>query len=865
MKNGWITFAGAGPGAIDLLTIRCRDAIAEADVVLYAGSLINPDILQFARPDCEKHDSAGLTLPRIVDLMVSAARAGQKVLRLHTGDPSVYGAIAEQMEALDNAGISYEIIPGVSAAFAAAAAVKAELTVPGISQTVVFGRRAGRTPVPEGQDLISLARHHATMILYLSVADIEAVVGDVLNGGYAKETPVAVVYRATWPDEKIISGTLADIAGKVRGSGIGKHAIILIGESLRGVGEKSKLYDPSFFHGYRGEVADFHGNIAVYALTEKGCELAARAGKAMGATVFLSQKHGHPKRHDNSIRLFDPTTLREIIEDNWTFFDGHVFVMACGIVVRRIASLLFDKTTDPAVVVCDEAGRFAVSLVGGHIAGANRLAGTVARTLGASAVVTTATDVQGLMAFDEFAERQGCQILNPENIKVLNSFLLQGKRIGIICREDFCCDVYSRYSHVVRMASTDPIAPEMEGLVVIDCNALNIFKPIPVLYVQSKPIVLGVGCRRNATSDEILAAVDATLKHHAIDSRRIRAVGSLGIKKEEPGLIQAMKERSWPLKFFDAEDLASVRVPNPSDSVQEAAGCPSVAEAAALLLGQGRLLVPKQKCRTVTVAVATDERAEMPGKTGCIYAVGIGPGTREGMTQHALRVIREANIVVGYSRYCKQIEWLTHGKRVIASGMRAEIARCDTAIDEALRGKAVALVSSGDAGIYGMAGLLFERLASRGVDGIDVEIVPGITAASLAAAAVGAPLSNDFAAVSLSDLLTDRETVLRRIKCVAESGIACVLYNPRSKARKELLDHVIEIFKEARGGSITAAIVSHAGRANQTQWVGYISDIPVARVDMSSVVIIGSEETFISKGKMVTQRGYRTKTESRED
>ncbi len=250
-KPGTVLLAGAGPGAVDLLTLRCRDAIVAADVIVYAGSLVNPAVLDYAGSDCVIYDSAGMTLKEIVTVMIAGVREGKKVLRLHTGDPAMYGAISEQINALQEAGIDCEIIPGVSSVFAAAARVGVELTLPEVSQSVILTRRAGRTPVPEREAIVDLARHRTTMAIFLSVAALSDLVGELLEGGYPDTTPVAVVYRATWPDEKIVAGTLADIARRVAKSAIDRQAMILVGEALSRQGALSRLYAGEFSHGYR--------------------------------------------------------------------------------------------------------------------------------------------------------------------------------------------------------------------------------------------------------------------------------------------------------------------------------------------------------------------------------------------------------------------------------------------------------------------------------------------------------------------------------------------------------------------------------------------------------------------------------------
>lgn len=245
-----IYFVGAGPGAVDLITIRGRDLLERADVVIYAGSLVTPDHLKFCKESAEFYDSATMHLGEVMEVMLTAHKAGKVVVRLHTGDPSIYGAIGEQMRELDRENISYEVVPGVSSFVAANAAVKKEMTLPGVSQTIILTRISGRTPVPEKEELKKLASHRASMAIFLSVQKISEVVDELLTA-YDKDTPIAVVYRASWPDEKIVKGTLADIAEKVKDADINRQAQILVGDFLDTDFEYSKLYDPSFTTGYR--------------------------------------------------------------------------------------------------------------------------------------------------------------------------------------------------------------------------------------------------------------------------------------------------------------------------------------------------------------------------------------------------------------------------------------------------------------------------------------------------------------------------------------------------------------------------------------------------------------------------------------
>jgi len=248
--QGKVMFVGAGPGAPDLLTLRGRKLLDEADLIVYAGSLVNPVLLEGVRADLL--DSSGLDLDGILTPMIEAARAGKKVVRLHTGDPAIYGAIREQIHRLDTAGVAWEVVPGVSSALAAAAVLGCELTVPEQTQTVIFTRQAGRTPVPERESLRHLARIRASLCIFLSVSMIVRVVEELVQGGYPVDTPVAVVEKATWPEERVVRGTLEDIAGRVEKSGIRKTAMILVGRALdRRPAAESRLYAREFSHGCR--------------------------------------------------------------------------------------------------------------------------------------------------------------------------------------------------------------------------------------------------------------------------------------------------------------------------------------------------------------------------------------------------------------------------------------------------------------------------------------------------------------------------------------------------------------------------------------------------------------------------------------
>ncbi len=244
-----IYFIGAGPGAADLITVRGAELLKKADVIIYAGSLVNPALLDYAKETCKIYNSAKMTLEEVIDVM--RENRGREVVRLHTGDPCIYGAIREQMDILDREQMEYVSVPGVSSFIGAAAALNAEYTLPNVSQTVILTRMAGRTPVPEKEEISKLAAHGATMVVFLTSTMLEELSERLIAGGYEPDSPAAIVYKATWPDEKVIRTTVKDIAKAAEENGINKMALIMVGGFLGSEYERSKLYDPSFTHLFR--------------------------------------------------------------------------------------------------------------------------------------------------------------------------------------------------------------------------------------------------------------------------------------------------------------------------------------------------------------------------------------------------------------------------------------------------------------------------------------------------------------------------------------------------------------------------------------------------------------------------------------
>lgn len=545
-----IHFVGAGPGAADLITVRGAKLLGAADCIIYAGSLVNPALLDYAKEGCEIHNSASMTLEDVIATMRAMEQTGKTTVRLHTGDPSLYGAIREQMDALDAAGIAYDVTPGVSSFSGAAAALQAEYTLPNVSQSVIITRMEGRTPVPEGEKMAKMAQHGCTMVLFLSTGLLEQAQAELLRGAYAPDTPAAIVYKATWPDQKVFRCTVGTLAKTARDNHVTKTALVTIGGFLGDVYDRSKLYDPGFSHGYRA---------------------AANA----------------------------------------------------------------DAATEPA--------RMAV---------------------GARAV----------------AERPA-----------------------------------------------------------------------------------------RAESDA----------HAATEPARAAA---------------------------DAEDATE------------------------------------------------PARAGADAHAGVLSIVGIGPGGGADLTRRARAVLEAADVIVGYTVYTDLLKGEFPDKEMLTTPMRHEVERCRAALDRAAAGARVALVCSGDPGVYGMAGLCFELAGEH--PSVAIEVIPGISAAFGGAAVLGAPLMHDFAVVSLSDLMTPWDKIERRLEFAAQADFVICLYNPSSRKRADYLQRACDVVLCHKDPATVCGIVRNIGRTGQESRVLTLGELRDTRVDMFTTVYIGNEQTKRIGDRMVTPRGY---------
>ncbi|GAA1003203.1 precorrin-3B C(17)-methyltransferase [Streptomyces thermogriseus] len=517
-----------------------------------------------------------------------------------------------------------------------------------------------------------------------------------------------------------------------------------------------------------------------------------------------------------------------------------VCFLATGAVVRLIAPLLGEKASDPGVVCVDEAGRFAVSLVGGHGGGANELAVAVGEVLGAEPVVTTATDAVGLPGLDTL----GLPV--EGDVAAVSRALLDGEPVVLEAEVPWPLPplpVAAQGAHTVRVTDR---AVEPGGREVV---------------LRPPSLVVGVGASRGVPVEEVLELVEGALREAGLSVRSVSCLTTVDAKAGEPGLVAAAERLGVPLVTYSAEELAAVEVPNPSAAPLAAVGTPSVAEASALV-GGGELLVPKRKSTRADggPARATCAVVRRPVR-GRLAIVGIGPGARDLLTPRAKAELRRASVLVGLDQYVDQIrDLLRPGTRILESGLGAEEERARTAVAEARRGHAVALIGSGDAGVYAMA----SPALAEASDDIDVVGVPGVTAALAAGAVLGAPLGHDHVSISLSDLHTPWEVIERRVRAAAEADLVVTFYNPRSRNRDWQLPRALEILAGHREPATPVGVVRNASRPDESSLLTTLAELDPTTVDMMTVVTVGNTATRAIAGRMVTPRGYRWQ-ETREE
>lgn len=596
---------------------------------------------------------------------------------------------------------------------------------------------------------------------------------------------------------------------------------------------------------------------AVVVLSGGALPLARAIARALPAATL----HGLRRRVDGPDVAFDDARshLRALFRAGTPI----VGICAAGILVRALAPVLEDKGTEPPVVAVADDGSVAVPLLGAH-AGANRIARAIHAANGSIAAVTSASDSRFGFALDD--PPSGWRIANPDALKGAAADLLAGEPVGL--RIEAGDGAWLR--------GTDaPFSEHGARAIVVTDRAVA--GDERTLVMHPPVLALGLGCERGATPEEAVALATETLAARGIAAGALACVASIDLKEDEDAVHATAAAFGVPVRFFSAAQLEALtpRLANPSVAVFRAVGCHGVAEGAALAVSGpgGRLVVEKTRSKRVTVALARAENdidVDTAGRArGRLAVVGLGPGDAEWRTPEATRALAAADDVVGYGRYLDLAGDAIVGKVLHPSPIGAETARVRKALALAARGRAVALVSSGDPGIYALATLVFEEIDRRALPEwrrLAVSVVPGVSALQAAAARAGAPLGHDFCAISLSDLLTPWAEIERRLRAAAEGDFVVVLFNPASKARVRPLLAARDILLERRPPETPVVLARNLGRAGEDVRMVALEALRPDAVDMTTTVIVGNTQTrtITAAGatRIYTPRGYASKAVS---
>ena len=613
------------------------------------------------------------------------------------------------------------------------------------------------------------------------------------------------------------------------------------------------------------------GKIQIHILyfTQAGAALAAKLKRELTPEASVTYKSGKG-------------CCKEWTAEHFRKGNVLVYIGACGIAVRAIAPHIGSKDTDPAVIVIDEKGENVIPILAGHLGGANEWARKIAECTKGKAVLTTATDVNGVFAADLFAKDNGLLIGDLKKAgRFTASLLEEGKASVVIPR---------KYADLVRLKGEIPGElevcdlpdEELAGLqgtnvALITPDAELSTGPDESLRLIPRCVILGMGCRKGKSYEDLRDFAEGTLQELGLCREAVCAVASIDVKKEELGLISLAADFGVPLLTFSAEELEKAELENwtfaESDRVREHVGTGNVCERAAVSAGAVKILRGKTAKDGMTICVGMkpvelywkpEDSSRRNDPKGHLFVVGIGPGNPEGMTGQAAAALENSDTIIGYSVYNDLVKPYYPDKRYLTTPMTGEEARCKMAIEEVKAGHTVALICSGDPGVYGMAGLVLELAGNEkeddrscGMD-IDIEIISGVTAALSGAALLGAPLVHDFAVISLSDRLTPWEKIEKRLRAAAVADLCIVLYNPSSKGRKEHLHRAAQILAEHMPQSRICGIADRIGREGEKTRVMTLGELTDAETDMFSTVFIGNSSTKRLGNRMVTPRGYRS-------
>ena len=570
--------------------------------------------------------------------------------------------------------------------------------------------------------------------------------------------------------------------------------------------------------------------------------------------IYIASSTQEKSIEDNPIPLIKP---KHIFKEKWGNLDLIIFIGSIGASIRLINSFLTTKDKDPGVIVLDKKGSKIIPIIGSHQSNTQNIAFQISNLFGGEIIETNNSNDQNYLNIDSFGNQWGWK--RSGEIKDWSKLVIkQSKNEKLFCKQlsgNNLWQTSESSKNINHLFKTDPYQKNSTFHVSVYSNQKNTWHP-PVLWI-------GIGCERNTSKELIANSLNNFLESNNISPHSIAGIATIDLKKDEKGILEFAEKNSLPIKFFTKEDLSKIIVPNPSNVVQKEIGTPSVAEASCLLAAgeESKLLeekkIFKNQSGAVTIAVAESKNQYNPTH-GEIHIIGSGPGDISFLTNNARKALSRCTVWIGYKMYLDLIKPLKRSDQVlIDSKLTEEKERCSKAIKLAEEGIKVALISSGESGFYGMAGLLLELLQKIKKEYRPYfEVHPGISSVQLAAALSGAPLMNDFCSISLSDKLTPWSLIEKRIEGALVGDFVIALFNPQSIERNWQLKSVIDICLKSRHGDTPVLLARQVGRENQSKKFFSLNTIPFKEIDMLSIIIIGNSQTTLVDEIFLTPRGY---------
>ncbi|WP_269623702.1 precorrin-3B C(17)-methyltransferase [Prochlorococcus marinus] len=570
-----------------------------------------------------------------------------------------------------------------------------------------------------------------------------------------------------------------------------------------------------------------------------------------GSTLFLEKK----------IEGLVESSPIEFLKDHWNNNNKLIFLGSIGAVVRLISPFVRSKHNDPAILVMDSKAKNVLTLLGGHKQGGDAFANELAAALEAEVICTSDSFTERRIPLDCFGEGWGWE-RGGSDVDWRKLMIRQSKEQKNIVFQSQGSKLWQQLKGCANcsfLAKNDPISFENINLYIGQENS-NICSWHP------PTIIIGIGCERNTDEIVIQRAIDKSLNQNGLSLLSISCLATIDKKNDEIGLLNLSKKNEWPIYFFSAPELSQVNVPTPSNVVLKEMGTASVAEAAAILLGgqSGRLIQEKKiyysnedECGAVTIALVELSIPFAPHK-GELHLIGSGPGDLEMLTSDSRRALTRCSAWIGYTPYLNYLDSIRRPEQVrIDSELTFEKDRCQYALDLAKEGVKVALISSGDSGIYGMAGLALELWLHEKIDSRPLfQVHPGISSFQMAAARLGAPFMHDFCSISLSDLLTPWDQIERRIKSAAIGDFVIAIFNPKSKKRNWQLKKTVDLLLEFRKPCTPVAIARELGRPDESIEIHTLATLPFDQVDMLTILVIGNSQSVLKNNRFLTPRGY---------